>query len=55
MTEYEIIARMKKIGEQIGWYNPASKRFCYLDEKDHYSKTHAGYIVPVYIPKKKKT
>ncbi len=28
--------------EQIGWFNPDSKRFCYTDEKEH-DRRHLGH------------
>jgi len=34
---------------QVGWFNPASKRFCYLDEKKNRPDKFAGYTLQVYI------
>jgi len=42
------------IGEQVGWYDPGSKRFCYLDEKEYSAEHFRGYTVPVYLPKSPK-
>lgn len=41
------------IKEQLGWYNPNSKRICYLDEKLHgdIKGSFNDYTVPVYIEK----
>jgi len=35
--------------EQIGWYNPASKRFCYLDEKGARPEHFKTYTVKVFV------
>jgi hypothetical protein len=35
-------------GNQIGWFNPASKRFCYTDEREHRPERMREYSVPVY-------
>ena len=37
--------------EQVGWYNPGTKRLCYLDEKTHANQRgfFDGYTQPVYI------
>ena len=35
--------------EQIGWFDPGSKRFCYTDEKQHHHAGMAAYTTPVYI------
>ena len=35
--------------EQIGWFNPGSKRFCYTDEKQHMQSNKASYTVPVFV------
>ncbi len=32
----------------IGWYNPASKRFCYKDEKETRPDNYKSYTLPVY-------
>jgi tRNA-binding EMAP/Myf-like protein len=32
----------------IGWYNPASKRFCYKDVKEAQPYEHEKYTQPVY-------
>jgi hypothetical protein len=34
--------------QQIGWWNPGSKRFCYLDEKAARPGRYSDYVVPVY-------
>jgi hypothetical protein len=34
--------------EQIGWFDPASKRFCYSDEKEAWPDTKQGYVIPVF-------
>ena len=34
--------------EQIGWYNPDSKRFCYSDEGE-LSDRQRGYTMPVFV------
>lgn len=34
--------------EQVGWWNPASKSFCYLDVKESRAGRYAGYSVPVF-------
>jgi len=43
-----IVFRGVTEGKQIGWYNPDSKRFCYMDEKATGSETTQGYTEPVY-------
>ncbi len=35
--------------EQIGWYAPDTKRFCYLDEKEVHPKLFKAYWIPVFI------
>lgn len=35
--------------KHIGWYHPASKRFCYTDVKDAEPDQHKGYTIPVYV------
>ena len=35
--------------EQLGWYDPGSKRFCYSDEKEAWPDTKQGYTIPVFI------
>lgn len=37
--------------EQVGWYNPGTKRLCYLDEKTHGNRSgfFDGYTQPVYV------
>lgn len=44
-----IVFREVTEGKQIGWYNPDSKRFCYMDEKATGSETTQGYTKPVYV------
>lgn len=50
----EVELRGAERGDQIGWYNPDSKRFCYTDEKDYDEQLDPGfrgkrgYTVPVY-------
>lgn len=34
--------------EQLGWYDPGSKRFCYSDEKEAWPDTKQGYTIPVF-------
>lgn len=34
--------------KQVGWYNPGSKRICYLDEKETQPNNHRPYTIPVY-------
>ncbi len=41
-------ARRAANGEQIGWFNPASKRFCYSDEKETWPESRQGYTIPVF-------
>ncbi len=41
-------ARRVANAEQIGWFDPASKRFCYSDEKEVWPDTRQGYTVPVF-------
>lgn len=33
---------------QIGWFNPASKRFCYTDEKEVWPDRRSSYTHPVF-------
>lgn len=46
MAEVEKVLELSKTKIQIGWYNPSSKRFCYLDEQWKVGKT---YWMPVFI------
>lgn len=52
MTENERQALIRSclvaVGNQIGWFDPGSKRFCYTDEKDYRADRHKSYTVPVY-------
>lgn len=34
-------------GQQVGWFNPASQRFCYTDEKEANPEYFRRYTVPV--------
>lgn len=34
---------------QLGWYNPGSKRFCYMDVKREMPATHTTYTEPVWV------
>ena len=37
-------------GKQIGWYEPGTKRFCYMDVKEHGPPLeYASYTEPVYV------
>ena len=47
----EVIAsRGSSERKQIGWYNPGSKRFCYMDVKEHAQlDSYASYTIPVYV------
>lgn len=52
-TRAVALLKQPKAGEakpdlQIGWYNPASKRFCYVDEKETRPERYRSYSVPVY-------
>lgn len=38
--------------EQIGWFNPNSKRFCYLDEQEAHPDLFKTYCVPVFVARK---
>ncbi len=42
------VARLVANSEQIGWFDPASKRFCYSDEKEAWPDRRRGYTVPVF-------
>lgn len=33
--------------EQVGWFNPESRRFCYSDEKEFWPDRRVGYSLPV--------
>ncbi len=44
--DFSVKSEVKNL--HIGWYNPASKRFCYTDEKITRPDTHGGYNIPVY-------
>lgn len=35
--------------EQIGWYDPNTKRFCYLDVKEARPENYKAYWMPVFI------
>ena len=35
--------------DQIGWFNPGSKRFCYTDEKEFSPQHNASYTKPVFV------
>lgn len=35
--------------QQIGWFNPGSKRFCYSDEKEAWPANCVCYSIPVFI------
>ncbi len=52
MSEAERRALIRSViaecGNQIGWFNPVSNRFCYSDEKDFRPERHTEYSVPVY-------
>lgn len=39
---------------QIGWFDPATKRFCYTDERAKWPDRRATYTVPVYAGKIRK-
>ena len=53
----QLIALIQESQEQVGWYNPQSKRFCYLDQKDPKQNVagadrFSSYSVPVFaLPK----
>lgn len=47
----EALAEQAKDREQIGWFDPGSKRFAYCDVKEGYPDNHEGYTIPVYIEK----
>lgn len=35
--------------EQIGWFDPGSKRFCYTDTKEVHPESNAGHTIPVFV------
>ena len=35
--------------DQIGWFNPGSKRFCYTDEKEVHPQHHTSYTKSVFV------
>lgn len=37
------------VKEQIGWYNPFNKRFCYLNEREAKPRCFRAYCMPVFI------
>ncbi len=41
-------ARLVANAEQIGWFDPGSKRFCYSDERETWPDTKQGYTIPVF-------
>ena len=36
-------------GNQIGWFHPDSRRFCYLDERNARPDLYEGYSMPVFV------
>jgi len=42
-----IVDTIRQVGQQIGWFDPQTKRFCYNDEKEHFPRMKK-YKIPVY-------